>query len=105
MPKEIKNHYNFMDLSYSSSVEEVKEREKIMIKILRANAIKKGISCSDKIQQVTNSANQIVDYIEKNGIPNIDDSRFVTSKNNIITQVFIFLSMLVVLVCSIFALI
>lgn len=105
MPKEIKNHYHFMDLSYSSSIDEVKEREKVMIKILRAKAIKKGKSCNSQIQQVANSANKIVEFIEKNGIPNMVDIRFVTSKNSIITQMFILFAMLAVLLCSVFALI
>lgn len=105
MPKEIKKHYHFMDLSYSSTIDEIKEREKVMIKILRAKAIKKRKSFNDKIEQIVNSTNEIVEYVEKNGVPNVQDSTFVTPKNNIFTQLFILLTLIIVLVCSIFALI
>ena len=105
MPKEIKKHYNFMDLSYSSSVDEIKEREKVMIKILRAKAIKKGISNNNKIEQVANSANQLVAYVEKNGISNIKDNMFETPKSSIVSQCFVLAAVVFMLICSIHALI
>ncbi len=105
MPKEIKKYYNFMDLSYASTVEQVQEREKVMIKMLRAKAIKKNKSYNEKIDEVVVSANGIIEYIEKNGVPNKLDNLFNTPTKSIISQFIILTALAVVLFCSIYALV
>ena len=105
MPKEIIKYYNFMDLSFSSTIEQVQEREKVMIKLLRAKAIKKKKSYNEQINQVVVSANEIVGFIEKNGVPNKVDSLFNTPTKSIISQIIILSALLIVLICSVYALI
>ena len=105
MPKEIKKFYNFMNLSYSASIEEVQEREKVMIKVLRAKAIKKHKSYNLEINKVVSSANGIVDYIEKNGVPNKRDFLFNTPKSSLISQIIVLITLLMVLGFSIYSLI
>ena len=105
MPKEIKKFYNFMDLPYSSTVEQVQEREKVMIKLIRAKAIKKNQSYKIKIDKIVSSANGIVNYIEKNGVPNKPDSMFRTSKISIISQIIMLMCVAMVLFFSINSLI
>ena len=105
MPKEIKKFYNFMNLSYSSSFEEVQDREKVMIKVLRAKAIKKHQSYNDEINKVVASANGIMGYIEKNGVPNKRDFLFNTSKSSLISQIIVLMTLLIVLGFSIYSLI
>ena len=105
MPKEIKKYYQFMNLSFSSTIEQVEEREKVMIKILRAKAIKKNKPNKEKINQVVISANGIVEYIEKNGVPNIKDNMFNTTKTSIFSQLLMLIALIIVLGFSIYSLI
>ena len=105
MPKEIKKFYNFMNLSYSSSIEEVQEREKVMINALQAKAMKKHKSCDEEINKVVDSANKLVEYIEKNGVPNKRDNLFNTSSSSIMTQLIILFAVIMVLGFAIYSLI
>lgn len=105
MPKQIKKYYNFMDLSYSSTIEQVQEREKVMIKMSRAKAIRKNKSYDEKINAVVVSANEIVQYIEKNGVPNKLDTLFNTPAKSFISQIIALVAITLVLFCSIYALI
>ena len=105
MPKEIRKFYNFMNLSYSSSIEEVQEREKVMINALQAKAMKNKKSYDDKINKVVNSANKLVDYIEKNGVPNKKDNLFNTSKTSLFYQLIMLFAVIMVLYFSIYSLI
>lgn len=41
MPKEIKKLFDFMNLDYNASVEKVKMRQEVMIKVLHAKGEKK----------------------------------------------------------------
>jgi len=105
MPKEIRKFYNFMNLSYSSSIEEVQEKEKVMIKILRAKAMRKHKSYGKEINKVVDSANKLVDYIEKNGVPNKRDNLFNTSNLSIMTQLIMLFAVIMVLAFTIYSLI
>ena len=105
MPKEIRKHYNFMNLSFSSTIEDVLMRQKSMIKVVRAKAIKKGKSYSDKINKIAYSAHVLVEYINKNGISKIKDNIFVTEKSDIVYQIVVLGIVLAISICSIIALI
>lgn len=105
MPKEIKKHYNFMNLSFSSTIEDVEMRQKSMIKIVRAKAIKKGKSYNDKINKIALSAHILVEFINKNGIPKINDNLFETDKRDMVYQVVVLGIVLAISICSIIALI
>jgi len=105
MPKEIRKFYNFMNLSYSSSIEEVQEKEKVMIKILRAKAMRKHKSYGKEINKVVDSANKLVDYIEKNGVPNKRDNLFNTSSSSIMTQLIMLFAVIMVLYFAIYSLV
>lgn len=89
MPKEIKKCYNNLNLSFTSTIEQIKEREKILIKLLRAKAIKHGKSYKEKINKVVGDANTLVDYVNKNGIPNKTDFSFEISNNDLISQILV----------------
>ena len=105
MPKEIKKHYNYLDLPYSSNIEEVRLREKVLIKILNTKESKKGVKYTEKLNKVVDSANAIVAYIEKNGVQDKDFVMFDTKTKSIVNQILIFLMLAVVAVCAVFALI
>ena len=105
MPKKIRKFYNFMNLSYSSSIDVVQEREKIMINILQAKAVKNNKSYDDKINEVVISAKGIVDYIEKNGVPNKKDNLFSTSNSSLFYKLIMLFAVIMVLGFSIYSLI
>ena len=94
-----------MNLSYSSSIDVVQEREKIMINILQAKAVKNNKSYDDKINEVVISAKGIVDYIEKNGVPNKKDNLFSTSNSSLFYQLIMLFAVIMVLGFSIYSLI
>ena len=105
MPKEIKKIYNFMNLSYSSSIEEVQERKNVMINTFQAKTMKNHKSYDKEINKVVDSANKLVKYIEKNGVPNKKDNLFNTSNSNITTQLIVLISVIMVLAFAIYSLI
>ena len=86
MTKEIKKCYYHLDLPFSATEEEVRVKEKMLIKILRSKAIKKGKSCKEDIDKVANSADEIVEYIKKNGVPQVEPPHFKTSPQDVLTQ-------------------
>ena len=63
MPKEIKKLFDFMNLEYNSSVEDIKSRQRVLIKVLRAKGIKRGKSYVEKIDKVNSATNQILAYV------------------------------------------
>ena len=105
MPKEIKKIYNFMNLSYSSSIEEVQERENVMIKTLQAKAMKNNKFYEEKTNKIVASANKLIEYIEKNGVPNKRDNLFNTSNSSIMTQLIMLFAVIMVLSFSIYSLV
>ena len=105
MPKKIKKYYHFLDLPYNSSIEEIQSREKVLIKTLRAKAIKTGVSCTEKINKVVNAANNILGYVEKNGVPNGVGYLYNTPLSTLYTQIFVFALVIITAVCSVISLI
>lgn len=104
MTKEIKKCYYYLDLPFNATVEQVKVREKVMIKILRAKGMKLGKSYKDEINKVVLSAEGIFDYIKKNGIPKEKEPTFDTSISSLTTQIVAMLVMLIFCVLSFVAL-
>ena len=51
MDKEIKRCYHYMDLKYDSTIDEIKSRQKIMIKIFRAKSINSGKSYKNQTRR------------------------------------------------------
>lgn len=90
MTKEIKKHYYYLDLHFNATEEEIRIKEKMLIKILRYKAIKKGKSYKEEIDKVAKSADEIVDYIKKNGVPDKERPHFKSSVQDVLTQ-FIFM--------------
>lgn len=92
MTKEIKKHYHFLDLPYSANADEIKSRQKAMIKVLRAQAIFKGKENNQKIIKVQRAGEELLNYIENNGVLK-NGTIFETGFNSIVTQLFVMLIM------------
>ena len=105
MPKEIKKFYDYMNLSFSSTVQEVQEREKDMINTLQAKALKKNKNYQTKIDKVSVAADGIIKYIEKNGVTNKKDNLFNTSTTSICIQLILLVSIIFVLGMTIYTIV
>ena len=69
MEKELRKCYEVLDLPFSATEEDVKLREKALIKIYSNKSIEKGVSFEKEIGMVETSSAQILENIKKNGIP------------------------------------
>ena len=105
MPKDIKKQYHFLDLPYNSTVEDIEIRSNALIKVLRARAIKKGVNNTFKIDKVKASRDKILNYVQQNGIPKGNGVLYDVSINTIYTQLFTFVAIIVLAICSIMSLI
>ncbi len=99
MDKEIKRCYHYMDLKYDSTIDEIKSRQKIMIKIFRAKSINSGKSYKNQIAKVNSSTSKILDYIKVNGIPKASLFNFSSTINEVATLTFVLIIM--VIICTV----
>lgn len=104
MPKDIKRCYHFLDLPYDATVEDVRSRQKVKIKMLRAQAIRKGISNKKKINEVAIIGEELIDFIEREGVQPPEKVLFDTKPNEIFTQLAILFIVATVCVISFVAL-
>lgn len=105
MNKELKKCYYLLDLPFSATIEQVQQRTKILIKILRAKAMKHGVSYADKINEIAYASSEIVENIKKNGIPNVKVRSFETSIKDLKNQLLVMIIFAVVFAVSLIALI
>ena len=105
MTNQLKNCYHFLDLPFSASKEEVKQKEKILIKIQRARALKTGKTKNKKINKIVECSNLIISNIEANGTPNVKDCEKYSNIKDISTQLFILILVSVVAIISYLSLI
>ncbi len=84
MTKNLKKCYHFMNLRYDASPDEVRVRQKIMLKVLRAKALKTKNFEDPKIKKVNLCAEAILANIELNGVPT-QKILFDTSLENLST--------------------
>ncbi len=86
MTEEIKQMYKFFNLDFDASVEDVKGRQKSMIKVERAKAIKRGVSNKKKINQIALMGEELVHFIETNGVQEKEKVTFDTKLSDVITE-------------------
>ena len=67
MLNQIKRCYNYLDLPYNASIEDVQTRQKVMIKLIRAKGLKTGKLNEKKIKKINIAAEKIIFYINKYG--------------------------------------
>ncbi len=83
MDKETKRCYKYLDLSYDATIEEVRHRQKLLIKVFRARAISKGRSAEIEVQKIRDKGNHIVAYIQQHGVGKASTiPHFVTDGNS-----------------------
>lgn len=91
MTSQIKKCYRILDLPYNASVDEVKTRQKILIKLIRAKGLKTGKTNEKKIKQINIATEKIVFNINKFGIPKQTGTQFETDVNGVVNLIFGFL--------------
>ena len=104
MPKEIKKLFDFLNLEYNSSVEDIKARQRVLIKVLRAKGIKKGKSYVEKIDKVNSATNQILAYVSVYNNSNEPTPFYKTTTYDLSTLGFSLLIALIITVGTFFAL-
>ena len=69
MNKELKRSYECLDLPFSATSEDVKMREKALIKIYNNKSVENGNSHDKEIGEIEKSAKIILENLKKNGQP------------------------------------
>lgn len=105
MIKKLKKSYFYLDLPYDATLEQVQTQEKMLIKILRAKALKTGKSQKKNIDRIVESANFIQENLEKNGIPDIKECSFNSSGKTLVTQTFVLIIISAIAIISYLSLI
>ena len=104
MTKEMKRYYHFLDLPYNATIDDVRSRQKVLIKVLRAKAIKRGISYKKKINKIAIVGEEIINFIKGYGVQPPEKVLFDTKISDLITQLFLFLIVSTVSIISIISL-
>lgn len=100
MKAEIKRCYNYLDLPFDATIQDVELRQKVMIKIYRAKALKTNKSYQDKIDRINNSALTLIDFIDKNGVQKPAIFSFKPSAEDIYGELFVLLIVMMLCVTS-----
>lgn len=96
MMKNIKYYYNYLDLPYNATEQDVVIKQKTMTRLYRLRAIKKGKTSNSRINRINQSASILVGYIRENN-PNLtSENHRVSLKNEL------FALILVTLICFAF---
>lgn len=104
MTKEIKKYYHFLDLPYDATIEDVKARQKVMIKVLRAKAIKRGVSYSKQINKIAIVGEEVISFINGYGVQPAQKEWFKIDRGQVLTQLFCFIIIATTAVISLVAL-
>lgn len=99
MLKEIKKCYHILDLPYDADMEQIKSRQKSLIKMYRAKGIRTGKSYKTKINEVTAAGYALQNFVKENGVQKASFFNFDTNENDVATSVFVLV--LVVIVCTV----
>lgn len=105
MPIEIKKCYYHLNLPFSASTEDIERREKVLIKIQRAKALKSGKSRKYKIEKIATCSNKILKYIEQNGTPSEKETYFNTTSKALLAELAILCAVSIVAFIGFFSLI
>lgn len=105
MPKEIKKLFDFMNLDYNASVEKVKMRQEVMIKVLHAKGEKKRKNLSDKIEKVNTATETILSYISSHDNSNEPLPFYKINKYDLASLFFTFVVALMLFLVTFIALI
>lgn len=69
MNKDLKKSYQFLNLGFNATEEEVLARKKALIKTFNAKELETGKSQQEKIDKVEESATCIIENLKKNSVP------------------------------------
>ena len=83
MDKNLRKCYECLDLPITATAEDVRLREKALVKIYENESVEKGIPFDKKIDLVASSASTIVENLKNNGSPQEELHRFDSSWKSI----------------------
>lgn len=100
MNKKLKKCYSYLNLPYNANIDEVENNEKALIKILQTKSQKNSKRYDKKIKQVVDYSNEIIENINKFGIPKTKAKMRTPNENFVIVQLFIFIAFFILCVVS-----
>ena len=96
MTKNLKKCYETLNLRLDANENEVKVRQKVLVKVLRAKSFRTGKSNQKKIDKINTCANLILENIKINGVGK-NKILFDTSLDSIATTFLVLIIMLIVI--------
>lgn len=96
----IKKYYKYLDLDFDATEQQVLDREKVMIKMIRSNKQKRD---EKKIAKVVESANAIINFIHSGKTIKNNSIQFECSPKILFAQTLVFLFVAVMAVYTFLA--
>ena len=104
MTKEIKKYYKYLDLPYDATEQDALTREKAIIKVLRAKAIKQKKNYNEEINKVAEYTNKVIENIKNNGV-GIERQIFSSNGERVISLTFALVVVIIMFISSLIAII
>ena len=89
MNRDLKNSYQYLDLNFQATEEEVIARKNALVKMFKAKEVETGKVQQENIKKVEESANIIIENLKKNGVPQTPHF-FETSDKSIVGLIIAF---------------
>lgn len=90
MKSAIKKCYSILDLPYNATIEDVRLRQKMLIKLINAKSLKNGKNYNKQIRKINLASEKIVFNINKYGIASKNCKTYESDLNNVFNVVFAF---------------
>ena len=81
MPRKIKECYIFLDLPFTSTLEQIETKQKILNKAWHARELEKNRKFPRQIKKVNEASQTLIDYVSIHGVQE-DTNYFTTSPSN-----------------------
>lgn len=72
LPRKVKKAYDYLDIDYNATEEEIRTRQRVLIKVARAKVNEQDKVTQKKIDKITHATRIILKYIKRSGVPKDD---------------------------------
>lgn len=87
MPRDIKECYIFLDLPFTSTLEQIETKQKVLNKAWHARELEKNRTYTKKIKKVNDVSQKLINYVTIHGVQS-DTNYFSTTLSNLGVNVF-----------------
>ena len=88
MDKALKKSYEYLELSYNATEDDVVTRQNAMLKILQSKSSSEK-HLEEKISKIKNSAEKIIKNLQENGLPKVKQPWFETKTESLFAQIIV----------------